>query len=270
MPRPPRSLLPLAAVLAGAFALTSPPTARAGEAYYLLMFGSQRIPNNPNYSHTFATFVRVRWAGNGPCCAPFVCDAYTISWLPANMKVRVNALCPEPGRNFDLHTTIRWTQCNKMRLSLWGPFPIEKCLYDKALERIAELESGRVRYKANDAGYNSARVTNCIHAISTIVGGRRVRVASPGWGEPASYAILLRMRRWVLDSDNPDYRISSALGLDAYPIIYRDDLAAPRSTALFGPLYRLGGGERGLTPTYGPPGAAAVRAPIPTPLPTAP
>jgi hypothetical protein len=269
MRRRSRPLFPLAAVLAGAFALASPPTAGAGEAYYLLMFGAQRIPNNPNYSHSFTVFVRVRWAGDGPCCAPFVCDHHIISWLPANLKIRTNALCPERGVNLELHSTLRFVLGNKDRVSLWGPYPIEKCLYDRALVRIAELQSGRVKYKANDAGHNSARVTNCIHAISTIVGGWRVRVASPGWGETASYAILRRMERWILDDTNPDYRISSALGLDNYPIIYRDEITNPRS-GLFGPLYRLAGGERSLVATYGPPGAGAVRAPIPTPLPAAP
>jgi len=120
-----------------------------------------------------------------------------------------------------------------------------------------------VRYKADDTGRNSARVANCIHAITTIVGGGRVRVLSPGWGETASYTILRRMERWILDDTNPDYRISSAPGLDAYPIIYRDQITNPRS-GFFGPLYRLGGGERSLRATYGPPRAAAVTAPIPT------
>jgi hypothetical protein len=268
MPRRSRPPLSLAVTLAGALALAAPPAARAGEAYYLLMFGSQRIPNNPNYAHSFATFVRVRWAGNGPCCTPFLLESHTISWLPANLKIRVNALLPECGKNFDPHTTLRYVLGNKERVSLWGPYPIEKCLYDRALERIVELNSGRVKYKADDAGYNSARVSNCIHAISTTVGGRRVRVLSPGWGETASYTILRRMERWILDDTYPDYRISSALGLDAYPIIYRDAITNPRS-GFFGPLYRLGGGERSLIATYGPPGAA-VTAPIPTPLPAAP
>jgi hypothetical protein len=261
-----RFLLPLVLLLAGA--VLEPPAARGGEAHYLMMFGSQRIPNSPNYAHSFATFVRVCWAGDGPCCAPFVLEAHTISWLPENMKVRVNALLPECGKNFDLHTTVRWALGNEARTSLWGPYPIEKCLYDRALDRIAELNSGRVRYKADDAGRNSARVCNCIHAISTIVGGARVRVLSPGWGETASYTLLRRMERWILDDTNPEYRVSSALGLDNYPIIYRDEITNPGS-GLFGPLYRLAGGERSLVATYGPPGAG-VTAPIPTPPPAAP
>ena len=54
------------------FLVLSPP-AHAGEDYYLLMFASQRIPNNPNYAHTFATFVRATWEGDG-CTAPLKLD----------------------------------------------------------------------------------------------------------------------------------------------------------------------------------------------------
>ena len=43
-----------------------PAAARAGEAHYVIVFGSQQIPNRPNYAHTFATFVRATWPGDGP------------------------------------------------------------------------------------------------------------------------------------------------------------------------------------------------------------
>src|SRR5687767_7453101 len=149
--------------------------ARAGEDYFLLMFGAQRVPNNPNYSHSFATFVRVSWLGDGPCPHNPTLETYTISWLPENMRVRVLALCPECGRNFDLHTTIRWCLSEDMRVSLWGAYRIEPQLYHLAGNQVGLLESGRVRYKAVDTGYPSDRVTNCIHALANVVEGPRVR-----------------------------------------------------------------------------------------------
>ncbi len=230
------------------------PSARAGEAYYVFMFGSQRTPNNPNYSHTWATFVRVTWPGDGPLCGPAHFEAHTISWLPANGVVRINALLPECGRNFGLHETIRHSLDNCERVSLWGPFPIEGCLFRRALARKAQLEGGGVRYKADDTARGSDRVSNCIHAVSQIVGGLRVRVLSPGWGEVASYAVLLRMRPWILD-ECPHHWLSASLGLGGFPIIYRGGFNPPRSGALYGPLYRMFGGERNLRATYGPPGA---------------
>src|SRR5438874_354066 len=102
-----RFLLP--AGLAALLALTVAAPARAGEAFYLLMFGSQTTPNNPNYSHSFAAFVRVTWPGDEPCPPPggAFLEVHTISWLPATMKVRTAALHPECGHNFELHETIR-------------------------------------------------------------------------------------------------------------------------------------------------------------------
>src|SRR4051794_21811359 len=79
--------------------------APAGEEYYLAMFGSQRTPANPDYTHSWATFVRMSWDGDGPCPQNAHIEANTISWLPVNTKVRVGALLPEPGYNFNLHPT---------------------------------------------------------------------------------------------------------------------------------------------------------------------
>lgn len=225
-------------------------TARAGEAHYLLMFASQRVPNDPDYSHTFATFVRATWVGDCPVSPTL--EWHTISWLPANGIVRAAATEPEPGRNYGLDETLRLARSNDERISLWGPYPIQAELYCRARKRIAELETGRIRYKANDAGFNSDQVSNCIHALSAVVDGNRVRVGSPGWGEIASYIVLLRMRPWVLD-ETPDQRIGAALGLGAYPLIYRDRFTGPRTGPL-GVLHsRLFGPERGLVATYGSP-----------------
>jgi len=225
--------------------------ARAGEEYYLLMFGSQRVPANPNYSHTFATFARATWEGPGPCPVNPVLEAHTISWLPANLKIRVNALRPECGHNFGLHHSLDFANSTKQRVSLWGPYRIEPQLYYRGLNRKFELEQGHIQYKANDIGYRSNRVTNCIHAVSTVVEGPKLRVASPGWGESASYFVLLEMERSVI-SKQPVTWVGSALDLDRYPIIYRD-WQNPLSSGAFGPFFRAMGNERNLRATYGPP-----------------
>src|ERR1700730_545829 len=89
-----RFLVALAATLV---ALVPASKAQAGEAYYVMVFGSQRIPNEPSYSHSFATFVRACWPGNGPCPERPKLEAYTISWLPRALPVRACALEPECG-----------------------------------------------------------------------------------------------------------------------------------------------------------------------------
>lgn len=226
--------------------------ARSGEAYYLVMLASQRTPNDPNYSHTFATFVRTFWEGDGPCVGPVSLEALTISWLPDNGVVRLHALLPECGRNYGLDETIRLALRDKERVSLWGPYQVEPDLYYRALRQIAVLNSGQVQYKANDTCRHSDRVSNCIHAVSTVADGPKLRVLSPGWGEVASYAVLLRLEPWVIDATRTHDWLAPALGLDAYPIIYRD-WVLPLSGTFLGPINRLFGGDRDLCPTYGPP-----------------
>jgi hypothetical protein len=181
-----------------------------------------------------------------------VVEAHTISWLPATLYIRMPALLPEKGHNFELHTTIRHVLEDCERVSLWGPYRIEPDLYCKALRQIELLESGQVLYKANDAGFPSNRVSNCIHAVSSTVTGYRVRVLSPGWGETASYTILRRFSPWIIDLEHTHDWVAQSLGLNAYPIIYRN-VEHPRSGYLRGPVSRMLGRDRDATSTFGRP-----------------
>ncbi|MFL5240666.1 MAG: hypothetical protein ACJ8FY_01035 [Gemmataceae bacterium] len=240
-------------LLAGLLLLLLAGAGRAEDAYFVLVFGSQQTPNNPDYSHSFATFVKA--TGVGPCAGKpalekaAVLDFQTISWLPENMIVRTRALRPECGHNFELHETICYALKNDERVSMWGPYLVEPDLYCRAVKQIRLLESGEVRYKAFDVGYRSDEVSNCIHAVSSIVDGYRLRVGSPGWGEVASYYIKERMRPWIADQEETHDWVVYALGLEAYPIIYRDR-RNPRSSRFS--VSRILGGQRNLQSTYGP------------------
>jgi hypothetical protein len=233
-----------------ALALLQPQVARAGEAHYLLMFAYQRAYTEPEITHTFAVFARARW--DGPCPAEPTLEYHTISWLPVNGIFRALAHKPEVGRNFGLHETIRLAQANRARVSLWGPYPIKAELYARAVKRVAELEGGTVRYKALDFCYPADRVSNCVRAVSALADGPSVRVPSPGWGEVAGYAVLLRLRPWVVE-ETPQHWVGAALGLGEYPIIYRERLTGPRTGPLGILAVRLFGPERNLNATYGPP-----------------
>ena len=218
--RHPAGLLTLLSALA-LLALPLPEVARAGEAHYLLVFASQRVPNNPNYSHTFATFVRASWPGDGPCPRCPTLEARTISWLPRSLVVRTLALLPECGRNLGLHETLRYVLASEERVSLWGPYRIDAALYRRALRQAALLESGWVLYKANDMGYYSDDVSNCVHAVSSLADGHRLRFGIPVWGEVASCRVLNELSPWVLDRGRVCPWVGCALGLGRYPIIYR-------------------------------------------------
>jgi hypothetical protein len=238
--------------LACAFLIALAGSAAAGDAYYVMVFGAQRTPPQPRYAHSFATFVHATWEGDGPCPDSPTLEARTISWLPANGIVRVVALA-ECGRNFELFETLHWARDSQQRVSMWGPYQIEQPFHDRSMRHKALLDSGQVLYKADDAGHRTDRVSNCIHAVSSAAEGYRLRVAQPGWGEMASYAIVMRFRPFIIDDEHIHTWIGSALGLDDYPIIYRD-LESPRSGGIIiGPVNRLLGGEKNLQSTYGSP-----------------
>jgi hypothetical protein len=196
---------------------------RAGEDFYLLMFSAQRVPNDPDFTHCFATFVRATWPGNGPCPRNPCLEVHTISWLPANLAVRTLALLPERGRNFDLDTTIRFHMDNDTRVSMWGPYRIDPDLYCRALKEIALLQSGEVQYKTADHFRFSDHVCNCCHAISALADGQKFILGSRGWGDSASEFILKeKLKPWVIDPDRSCPWVASAIGLDRYPISRRE------------------------------------------------
>jgi hypothetical protein len=229
-----------------------PARAQAGEACFLLMFSSQRTFNDPQYSHSFASFVRLSWPGNVPCPPAPALEVCTISWLPQKLPLRTFALRPEDGRNYGLHETLSYALASHARVSLWGPFQIDRDLYDRAVREMQLLASGQVQFKVIDSGYCSDRVSNCIHALSSLSEGQRVRLTSPGWGDVGSFAVLCQLRPWIVDTRGIYPWVGSALGLDAYPIIHRawDN---PRSAGMIGPIGGLPGGEKNVQATYGPP-----------------
>ena len=217
--------------------------ARAGDFYYVAVFGSQTNPPNPDYSHTFAAFVRA--SGEGECPATFtVQESFCISWLPANLKVRTRSLLPECGHNFGLHETIDYVLANDERVSLWGPYRIDQKLYDNAKRQVGLLESGEVRYKPIDSGYPTDRVTNCIHAVSSCAEGYRLRILSPGFGETASWAVTRRFGPFILNTNETHEWVYSYLGLQDYPIRRREFDRNPRSGLIWSELKLLTGNDQ--------------------------
>jgi hypothetical protein len=218
--------------------LALPSAVRADDYYYVMVFGSQRIPAEARYSHSFALFVRA--TGQGRCAASYRLEGHLISWMPQALEIRLWALVPECGQNLDLNSTFRWVLASNQRISMWGPYPIDADLYQRALRQTTLLESGEVRYKAIDAGYRADRACNCIHAITSITEGTRLRVHSPNFGETASYYITREMEPWILDTTHSYDWVANRLGLSAYPIVHRN-LDNPRSGVVWGALKRVVG-----------------------------
>jgi hypothetical protein len=194
---------------------------RAGEAHYMLLFGAQRPHGRPKYTHTWATFVRA--TGTGPYPSAPALEWHTISWLPRSLDVEVTSLLPEPGVNLDLYATLKFVLGHDERVFQWGPFCIDKILYERALAHISHLESGQARYKAADSAYPTRRVSNCFHAVGDLAEGQpRIRVGSPAWGELATYLVARQLRPWILNSHEEHHWLEGPLGLEDYPITHRN------------------------------------------------
>jgi len=193
--------------------------AQADEAHFMLVFGSQRPVNLPRHTHTFATFVRATWDGAG-CSAPQI-QAWTISWLPRTLCIEVYRLRAECGINLDLHSTLGWARGDGQRLSLWGPYQIQKELFDRALCQIARLQNGAVAYKAVDTGYPPARVSNCSHAVGDLAPDSRTRLGIRSWGDSASYFVTLSLAPWIIDSRRTHDWLLPRLGLADCPVVRR-------------------------------------------------
>jgi hypothetical protein len=211
----------------GALVALYPDQAGAQESYYVIVFGSQRpVINQPDHTHSWAVFVRV--VGD-PCQPGAQIDHFHVSWLPATLIVRPLKIHPEPGVNLELHRTINWALDDRQCISMWGPYQIDKCLYDSAVAKFMRLESGAVRYKAADFGYDSAYVSNCIHALADISQGPRLRIGQPGWGESASYFITLTYRPFIIDDNRTHDWLLAPLGLTQYHFTRRDLEVNPTS-----------------------------------------
>jgi hypothetical protein len=215
--------------------LVALPTVSAAEEYYFVtVFGGQRRFKQPEHSHSWAVFVRL--CGEGCDLSKYKMEYFTVSWLPATLEVRTYAVRPEEGVNLELHTTFQWALDDRQIVAYWGPYQITPDFYARAYQGAGLLNSGAVRYKAIDTGYDTSQVSNCIHACSDLADGQpRLRIASPGWGHSASYAITARYRDGIVDYDTTYEWILDCLGLSGYEMEARD---FRRGNPTIGPLLR--------------------------------
>jgi hypothetical protein len=184
--------------MAGLFALLLlTGNVRGDELYYMLVFGAQRHVNQPKHAHTFATFVKA--TGTGPNLDTYQTESHTVSWVPESLHVNTFSLHPEPGSALDLDATLRWAQCERVHISMWGPFQTEKELYDRAVARIAFLQSGGLAYKLLDHRFRPCEAVDCIHALSDMDEDRGLLETGTACGDRASYLVLLHLKRWIIE-----------------------------------------------------------------------
>lgn len=202
----------------------------ADDRYFLILFGAHDAKRKPANAHTWATLVRVRAGDVGPCgvttpgCVDPALDVHTISWLPTAGEIVPRRRTVEPGRNYELHETMRFSEQDGASVAVWGPYEVWHGFAHRFLVQKEFLDSGAVGYQAVDTVGEAARLGNgcdCIHAISDMDPlYRRVRYSLVFYGKPATANILRRFMHspiWIEPRTTHDWLIPR-LGLDAYAL----------------------------------------------------
>jgi hypothetical protein len=161
------------------------------ERYFIIPFAYQDRGNQPEFSHSFISVIRVLADNKQPKLTPDLklrkyrnreFEAFTISWLPHDFLSNPHLCvfdgsgsrifpernkCPVSiGRNFTLAETIKLAVDAKNAVAMWGPYEIKKAAFDLAVQRKRLLDGGTIKYRADDRLYQKDKVAiSCFHAM---------------------------------------------------------------------------------------------------------
>jgi hypothetical protein len=173
-------------------------SARLGEGpnlrdrYFIIPFAYENRGNDPEYSHSFMSVIRVFADDKQPRLTQGLklrkyknreFEAFTISWLPHDFITNPHLCvfegvgsrlfasrneCPvSVGRNHTLPETIKLGVNVKNAFAMWGPYEIKKEAFDLGVKRMRLLNSGAIKYRADDRLYRKDRTAiNCFHAMA--------------------------------------------------------------------------------------------------------
>ena len=162
------------------------------DRYFIIPFAYENDGNDPEFSHSFISVIRVFADDKQPRLTQGLklrryknreFEAFTISWLPSDFMTNPDLCvfkgtgarlfakankCPlSPGRNFTLEETIKLGANEKNAFAMWGPYEIDKKAFDLAVKRKRLLDTGTIKYRADDRLYRKDRVAiNCFHAMA--------------------------------------------------------------------------------------------------------
>jgi hypothetical protein len=162
------------------------------ERYFIIPFAYQDRGNHPELSHSFISVIRVFATTKPAKLTPGLptrkygnwdFEAFTISWLPADFMTNPHLCvfdgpgaklfpkmnkCPiSPGRNFSLAETLKLAVDAKNAVAMWGPYEIRKEGFDLGVRRKNLLDSGTIKYRADDRLYRKDKVAiSCFHAMA--------------------------------------------------------------------------------------------------------
>jgi hypothetical protein len=210
-------LYPIALALALSIAVWTRAEPPANNGYYMLVFAAQAEPNVVRRSHSFALFVHVN-----DSAAPL--ETHCISWMPKSRVIQPLRMLPEAGVNLDLRATLDWARSVHARVTAWGPFAISKELYDKAVAREKQLNSGVVEYLCMDRRYRGELASNCIHAISDLNPSILTLDTGTAYGNSASEMIVDHFGPSILAAAPADWLVDR-LGLKAREIQFESGVS---------------------------------------------
>ncbi|HSI12685.1 MAG TPA: hypothetical protein VK961_11610 [Chthoniobacter sp.] len=162
------------------------------DRYFIIPYAYEDKDVRPELSHSFMTVIRVFAHGKGASVTRGLkerryknwnFEAFTISWLPHDFDKNPDLCvfegfgarlipdwnkCPVVvGRDFKLEETVQLAVNVKNAVCMWGPYEITKGAFDLAVKRLRLLDSGKIKYRADDRIYRKDRVAiNCFHAMA--------------------------------------------------------------------------------------------------------
>jgi hypothetical protein len=162
------------------------------DRYFIIPFAYQNKKNDPEFSHSFITFVRVLADDRQPKLNKGLktgnyknrdFEAFNISWLPADFVGNPNLCvfkgvgariipkknqCPTlPGKNTSLEDTINLAVNVQNAVCMWGPYEIKKEGFDGGIRRKNLLDGGTIKYRADDRlTRKDHSAINCFHAMA--------------------------------------------------------------------------------------------------------
>jgi hypothetical protein len=208
--------------------------ARLGEGlntqdrYFIVPFAYQKRWNNPQFSHSFISVIRVVGDGKQPTLTPGLrrgqfknrdFEAFTISWVPHDFGTNPVCVfdglgsrifptwnqCPiVVGRNFRLDETLKVALNDKSSVGMWGPYEIRKEAFDLGVKRKLLLDGGTIKYKADDRLTRKDQVAiNCFHAMANLEqlypNGGFLGTGFRMWGINGTARVLIEYTKAVRD-----------------------------------------------------------------------
>jgi hypothetical protein len=125
-------------------------------------------------------------------------ETQSISWMPNNLDIRPLRFTPVAGTNLTLAQSLRWASLASAQVTMWGPFPIRRELYEMASRQAARLNSGNADYVVLDRRFRENGASNCIHAVSDLDTTQPPLATGTAFGNEASEMVLDHFRRYIL------------------------------------------------------------------------